>query len=83
MTNALMCAKHKQYQYVKSNTPGESPLDGDRKYQGDIDFYVHVNAQTTKMQYAETFTSQINKFADLLSRGKALKGDDKLTNPDN
>jgi len=31
------------------------------------------------MQYAEVFSGQINKFADLLARVKSLKIDDKVS----
>jgi len=84
MNNNLMCAKHKQHQVVKNAGVQESPLDGLRSYQGDIDFYVdnnmvHVNSTQTKMQYAEVFSGQINKFADLLARVKSLKIDDKVS----
>merc|ERR1712046_465562 len=75
---ALMACKHKQTQVVKQGQPGDGPMDGAMNYQGEIEYtvendMVHVNATQTKMQYTELFSTQINKFADLLGRVKSLK----------
>jgi len=70
LRDQLMCVMHKTNQKVR--TQG-TPLDGDPKFCGEVEFYldggmVHINAQRTERAHSEVFLEQIVKFKDLLKK---------------